>query len=127
EPKQKRVIVQTGGEQTSIDYDYLIYAVGSTVDVCSVPGVAEHAYSLGGEAAAAQLRTRLPTAAAQRGRLLVVGGGLTGIEAATEIAETYPDLQVTLATRGRMGETLSQRGAAYIRKIFAQMGIRVEE
>lgn len=35
--------------------------------------------------------------------LAVVGGGLTGVEVATEFAESHPDLRVELITRGRVG------------------------
>jgi glycine/D-amino acid oxidase-like deaminating enzyme len=33
----------------------------------------------------------------------IVGGGLTGVEAATEISETYPGLSVALVTTGEIG------------------------
>ncbi|CAM5367611.1 hypothetical protein SGLAM104S_09525 [Streptomyces glaucescens] len=43
--------------------------------------------------------------------MVVVGGGLTGLEAATEIAEARPDLDVALAARGGLGDWLSDKGA----------------
>jgi len=109
-----------------VPYDHLIYAVGSTVDRHSVPGVAEHAHALGGEAAARALQ-QATAALADGARILVVGGGWTGIEAATELAETHPHLHVTLATRGALGENLSRRGAAHLRTVCATLGIRVLE
>ena len=65
----------------TLDYDYLIYAVGSTSGTAP-----EFAYSLSELEDAQRLAARLrdvPTSAP----IVVVGGGLTGIEAASEFAE----------------------------------------
>jgi NADH:ubiquinone reductase (H+-translocating) len=127
EPEQKRVVVQNEGQQDEISYNYLIYAAGSTVDVHSVPGVKEYAYTLSSLERAAQLYDQLLAVEAQGGTLLVIGGGLTGIEAAAEIAERYPSLHVMLATRGVFGDNLSKKGTAYVRKIFANLGVQLLE
>jgi NADH:ubiquinone reductase (H+-translocating) len=127
EPEQKRVVVQNEGQQDEISYNYLIYAAGSTVDVHSVPGVKEYAYTLSSLERAAQLYDQLLAVEAQGGTLLVIGGGLTGIEAAAEIAERYPSLRVMLATRGVFGDNLSKKGTAYVRKIFANLGVQLLE
>ena len=39
--------------------------------------------------------------------ILIIGDGLTGIETATEIAESRPTLAVTLIARGQLGARLS--------------------
>jgi NADH dehydrogenase FAD-containing subunit len=57
----------------------------------------------------------------------VVGGGLTGVEAATEIAEARPDLDVALAVRGGLGDWLSDKGRGHLRKVFGKLGITVHE
>jgi NADH dehydrogenase FAD-containing subunit len=59
--------------------------------------------------------------------VVVVGGGLTGIEAATEIAEARPDLAVALAARGGLGDWLSDKGAGHLRTVFDRLGITVHE
>ncbi|MDP4503171.1 hypothetical protein [Nonomuraea turcica] len=46
--------------------------------------------------------------------MLVVGDGLTGIETATEIAESRPGLSVALAARGELGARISA-GATCVR------------
>ena len=77
-----------------------IYALGSVAADSGVPGVAEHAHFVASRPGALRLRERLLDLAAG-GTVVVVGGGLTGIEAVTEIAESRPDLHVALAARGR--------------------------
>jgi NADH dehydrogenase len=124
---RKCVAVETPEATRDLSYDHLLYALGSTVDTATVPGVREHADALAGEGAATKLAARLPELARQHGRVAVVGGGLTGIEAATEIAEAWPALRVSLVTRGRAGYGLSDKGHAHLMKVCARLGIDVHE
>ncbi|WP_158104606.1 FAD-dependent oxidoreductase, partial [Amycolatopsis kentuckyensis] len=97
---ERKTVALSGGDELA--YDTLVYALGSTAADSGVPGVAEHAHHLAGKQSALRLRARLAELPAG-GTVLVVGGGLTGIEAVTEIAEARPDLEVALAARGRLG------------------------
>jgi NADH dehydrogenase len=126
-PQQSTVTMQTQTGEQQLTYDYLIYALGSSVDTSIIPGIEQHAHTLGTSQTTQHLQQTLPDIAQRNGRLLIIGGGLTGIEAAAEIAETYPNLQVTLATRERFGQNLSAKGAAHIRRVFDQLSIRLEE
>lgn len=126
EPDANTLSVKTADGTIRLPYDKLVYAAGSFIDTSRIPG-GEYALSLSSEATTRALRERLPGIAAQGGRLVVIGGGLTGIEAATELAEAYPGLRVTLVTRGTFGADLSRRGAAHIRKAFAGRGIELVE
>ena len=108
-----------------LTYDYLVYALGSFVDASSVPGAAEYAMSLGTEATSIQLRDRLPAIAGRNGHMVIVGGGFTGIEAATELAETYPNLKVTLITRDGFGAKVSVKGRNYLKQVFDDLHIEV--
>src|SRR5689334_6958874 len=56
-PDQRCVTVQTQTGGQDISYDYLVYALGSTIDRDSVPGVRDYAYLLtpSGEMSAAAL------------------------------------------------------------------------
>jgi NADH dehydrogenase FAD-containing subunit len=126
QPDQHTLQVETESGLKTLHYDFLIYAVGSTSDRTTIPGGAEHALALADEASADEVAARLGKVAGG-GRLLVIGGGLTGIEMATEAAEAYPHLRVTMATRGALGESLSRQGADYVRRVFTEMGITLLE
>ena len=59
--------------------------------------------------------------------MLVVGDGLTGIETATEIAESRPGLAVTLVARGELGAPLSVGARGHLRQACDRLGISVLE
>lgn len=120
---ERKIVSLTDGE---IAYDTLVYALGSASADCGVPGVAEHAHNLASKQAAQRLRARLEDLAAGA-TVLVAGGGLTGIEAVTEIAEARPDLDVRLATRGGLGDWLSEKAQRYLRAAFGRLGITLHE
>ncbi|RPK94272.1 MULTISPECIES: FAD-dependent oxidoreductase [Streptomyces] len=114
------------GEPEDLEYDTLVYALGSAWNTQGVPGTAEHAHEIAGRPGAQRLRDRL-AALAPGGPVVVVGGGLTGVEAATEIAETRPDLDVALVARGGLGDWLSPKGARHLRKVFTGLRITAHE
>lgn len=126
-PAAKELRLQTATGPEIVAYDYLIYALGSTVDKVGLAGVTTNVYTLGDEQTVQALAERLPAMAANHERLLIVGGGLTGIEAATEFAEQYPQLRVTLVTKGTLGATLSAAGADHLRRVFARLQIELVE
>ncbi|WP_055598352.1 NAD(P)/FAD-dependent oxidoreductase [Streptomyces aureus] len=123
-----RRTVELNGEHgaETLGYDTLVYALGSTAGALGVPGVAEHAHGVAGKGDALRLRARLGELG-PGGTVLIVGGGLTGIEAATEIAEARPDLKVALAARGGVGDWLSDKARHHLRTVFDRLGITVHE
>jgi NADH dehydrogenase FAD-containing subunit len=128
---RRTVDVRTDAGVESLGYTYLVYALGSTIDRDSVPGVREHAYVLtpSGPRSAIALREVLPTlnANGRGGRLLVCGGGATGIEAAAEFAEAYPNLQVQLVTQGDFGRFMQPAIAEYMRRALERLGVTIQD
>lgn len=104
-----------------LGYDTLVLALGSRTDTDTVPGVADHAFPL----ESPELAARLADLAAAGGTVTVCGGGLTGIEAATEIAESRPELRVTLLSNGEPGAMMGPRARAHLRRAFTRLGITV--
>lgn len=107
----------------SLDYDYLIYAVGSTATVpASVPGAAEFAYPVAEFEYATRLRAALDDVAPATA-LTVVGAGSTGIETAAELAEQgHP---VTLVCGGALGPYLSAPARRAAARRLAKLGVTV--
>ncbi|MGK5684319.1 NAD(P)/FAD-dependent oxidoreductase [Actinoplanes sp. URMC 104] len=111
------------GDGRVLRFDKLVYALGSTADTASVPGVAEHAYTLDSFHDARTLAARL--AGMRKGTVVVCGSGLTGVEAAAEIAESHPALTVHLIGRDAPGATLTPGARRYLHAALDRLGIRV--
>ena len=127
DPERRQVTASTAdGARLDLGYDVAVLALGST-SAAGAPGVAEHAVRLDDPHALRQAHGRLARLAASSGSVLVVGGGLTGIETAAEIAECFPTLRVTLATRGRVGDGYSRRGAEHLRRRLTSLGVTLRE
>lgn len=121
-PDTHQVMATVNGTPQTFNYEVLVYALGSHTDLDRVPGVREHAYTLDPKSAQA-LRASIP----KDGTLVICGGGLTGIESATEFAERFPHLKIRIVTQGKLGGGLSAKGRAYLDKIFQKFNIQVDE
>lgn len=98
----------------TLDYDYLVYAVGSTsATPAAVPGAAELALSVAEFESARRLRARLEEVP-RDAPVTVVGGGLTGIETAAELAER--GRRVTLVCGRTLAPSLGAPGRRYVAK-----------
>ncbi|MFI1830961.1 NAD(P)/FAD-dependent oxidoreductase [Streptomyces sp. NPDC020412] len=118
DPAARTVTTDGGG---TLPYDRLVYALGSRTgagDGREPEGRVHTAET------AEALRQRLRHGS---GTLAVVGGGLTGIEMAAELAETYPDWKVRLLTAGSVATGHSDRGRAHVHKVLTARGVRIEE
>ena len=118
----RNVLLASGA---ALDYDYVIYAVGSTgAAPASVPGAAEFAYPIAEFELAQRLRAALdelhPDAP-----VTVVGAGLTGIETAAELAEQ--GRAVTLVCGGMLAPSLSEPGRRSVAKWLAKLRVAVLE
>jgi NADH dehydrogenase FAD-containing subunit len=126
DPGRGSIAVECDGRLSEIPFDQVVIAAGSGIDLDSVPGVAEHAHSLAGPAAAIRLREAF-LALPEGSRLAICGGGFTGIEAAAELAAARPDLRVSLVSADRLGHRLSERGAAELRRRLERLGVEPVE
>ena len=125
DPDRRSVRVRTVDGPVELGYDTLVYAVGSR-SATQVPGVAAHTHALadtdGAEAARRHLAGLAPGA-----RVVVVGGGLTGVETAAEVAERRPDLAVALVSAGALVGAMSPRARRAILRRLHALGVEVRE
>ena len=117
----RRVQLTSGA---ALNYDYLLCAVGSTGAMPAVRGAAEFAYSVADLESAQRLRYALADLRPDA-PVAVVGGGLTGIETASELAQR--GRPVTLVCGGVLGPSLSTRGRRSVGKRLRKLGVNVLE
>jgi NADH dehydrogenase FAD-containing subunit len=110
----------------SVSWDQLVLAAGSEFADAQVPGAREHAFTLEPRSLP-WLEAALPAIAKRNGRVVVVGGGLTGIEAAAEFAEAQPALRVTLVTRGEVAPDCTPAARAHVRQTLTKLGVELRE
>lgn len=111
DPRGQRLRFDDGRQ---LAWDRLVYAVGSFGDRDAVPGAREHAFSVEREDDAMRLASAIASAA-DGARVLVVGGGHTAVETATELAERHPRLAVAMLASGPIAPALSTDGRAHVR------------
>jgi NADH dehydrogenase FAD-containing subunit len=125
DPPGRTVQVSCGDRAFGIAYDYLVYAVGSMA-AAPIPGSREHAYLLAdyddAERAAAAI-----AASAPRAEIAVIGGGFTGVEAASELAEQHPDARITLYCAGGLVPTMRPAARRSIEKTLRRKGIQLRQ
>jgi NADH dehydrogenase FAD-containing subunit len=117
--RERTLTLASGG---SVEYDYLIYAVGSQAAHPKVPGASDFAYPIASYEQASMLRP-VVTAAQADALITVVGAGPTGIETAAELAET--GRRVTLLCGGALGPYLHPRVRKALAKRLTKLGVRV--
>jgi len=85
----------TNGEKTTLQYDYLVMAVGAVSNDFKTPGVSEHCLFLdsSGQAQQAWQHIKQQLKASGTRRISIVGAGATGVELAAELAKVSSKLQ----------------------------------
>lgn len=126
------------GRSFELAYDRLVFALGSRLVRPPIPGLSEHAFDVDTYDAAMRLGAHLAGLADQprsvgRDTVLVVGGGLTGIEVATEMparlrsvlaADPKAEPRVILADRAeRIGSDMGESARPVIAEALAALGV----
>ena len=125
DPSARALTVSTGTGVASETYDTLLYAVGSMAEL-GAPGVEEFAHLLSNLAGAESARVAIADGRSDQ-RIIVVGGGATGVEAAAEVAEQHPTASVTLVSRGAVLGHLPLASRRSVARSLAQLGVTVLE
>lgn len=133
---ERRVLFSGGREPLA--YDRLVLALGSRVLRPPIPGLAEHAFDVDTYDAASRLNAHIAALPARppspgRDTVLVIGGGLTGIEAAAEMpvklrtafgAEPQASPHVIIADRQPwIGSDMGEEARQVIDEALASLGV----
>jgi NADH:ubiquinone reductase (H+-translocating) len=117
----------TFGDQARepLAFDRLVYAAGSRSNAAAIRGAPAHAHTLD----TAQTSRRIAVAIAERpdSRVLIAGGGLTGIQTAAQIAGRYPKARVTLVSSAAIGHELPGAAQARITQALTGLGVEIVE
>ena len=130
----RQITYSVGTVHQSLSYDRVVFALGSRLVRPDIPGLGEFAFDVDTYDGAARLNTHIQSLSAQphspgRYTALVVGAGLTGIEAATELlgklrsaGATAP--RVILADhRPRVGSDMGEGACDVIGEALASLGV----
>ena len=120
--------VACGGE--TVSYDRLIFALGSRLARPPIPGLAEHGFDVDTYAGAVRLNAHIAALGKRAASaVLVVGGGLTGIEAAAEMpgklrAAGVEKPRVILADHAaRIGSDMGEGAVPVIEEALESLGV----
>jgi NADH:ubiquinone reductase (H+-translocating) len=118
----RKVLLESGD---TLEYDYVIYAVGSTSAApAEIRGAAEFAFPLGEFEPAQRLRAAIE-ASQPNAPITVVGAGLTGIETAAELAEQ--GRRVALVCGGRLAPSFAGPARRSVAEWLAKNRVAVLE
>lgn len=110
------------GSRLVLPYDAAVLALGS--ELRALPAAGEHVHALASEPQAHALAAKL--AGRVGGAVSVVGGGLTAVELAAELAEAHRHLRVQLCATSLL-PGLHGRARAAVVAALAELGVQVRE
>lgn len=129
-------IKKSNSEQEVLNYDKLILATGSSAFIPPISGLADYAFGVSDLASAEKLDQHLKSlvnqpASKARNTVIVVGGGLTGLETVTEMPERLrnilgadQELHIVLVdTSAEIGIGMGEEAATVIQEALAELGI----
>jgi NADH:ubiquinone reductase (H+-translocating) len=120
--------VLTAAGPRCLNYVRLVVALGSRVDTHAVPGIDEHAYTLDatGPRGQPELKRRLAALAGMGPRIVVVGGGATGIEVAAEL-KCVDGARVTIVETGEFAGFATGRERKHLIEAAGRAGIEIRQ
>lgn len=121
-PKDGQVHLEATKGAAILAYDQLIYALGS-VSRPLWQSPQDNCYALNSSQELNEANARLP----RTKHLLIIGGGLTAVEYATEVAERYPAITVQLVTSSSLLPDYSSAAQDYARQAMVDMNIDLIE
>ncbi len=109
----------------SIFYDNLVIGLGCEDNYHSIPGADEFTHSIQTRGRSQKTYTEL-NLLEEESKVAIIGGGLSGVELASEIAEARTDLQVSLFDRGNtILSSYPPKVSNYVEKWFRERDVEV--
>ncbi|TGL12876.1 NAD(P)/FAD-dependent oxidoreductase [Leptospira meyeri] len=116
-PEEKSVLLE--GLSEPLSYDYLILCLGST----GIHGNSNLENSIQSKDAVSKFLKDSKQREIQN--LCIIGGGLTGIEMATEWKHCHPDSSVTIVDRNEWGTSFSSKAKDYLKSYLFRNQIQI--
>ena len=121
--ERNEVLLETAEGPRRLDYRAVICALGSVSRQPLWPG-AEHCWQLAFAQPLVQRAAELRELAARGGHLAVIGSGLAGVECASELAERYPRLQVSLIGPPPLAD-FCPASRAHASRVLQRLGVQL--
>jgi len=123
EPERARVHLSVENTSLSLDYDELVYTLGSVSVPLRNGQSPDNVYTLDKVSERLEAQQRM----SEVRQLVVIGSGLSAIEYATEVAENFPTIEIKLLTRSTLLSDYSRAAQNYARTTITEMGIEIVE
>ncbi|MES1925436.1 FAD-dependent oxidoreductase [Salinisphaera sp. T31B1] len=134
--KKEIVVATMAGDRATLSYDSFVLAAGSRLFLPNIPGLADHYFEVNTLDKAQALDIHLQALAARpdtraRNTVIVAGGGLTGLETATEMPTRLraalgdnADIRVVIVdTADVIGAGMGSESAALIATALGECGV----
>ncbi|TGK46961.1 NAD(P)/FAD-dependent oxidoreductase [Leptospira bouyouniensis] len=119
QPELNQVVIETINGVIQIDYHYLVVSIGSS----GIKKLTKDENSIQSKESVNKfLIEKKPETL---NHLCILGGGLTGIELATEWKEKFPKSEVTIVDQSQFGKSFSNLGKQHLLKKFKSLGINI--
>ncbi|MCR5990430.1 FAD-dependent oxidoreductase [Enterobacter ludwigii] len=136
--ENKTISVKKESGETSVNFDSFVLATGSQAFHPELPGITEYSFDVNSLNAAHELEQHLMSLASEpdspaRNTVVVAGGGLTGLETATEMPERLRDLlgserhlQVIIVdSSNKIGQAMGEDACEIINQALVSNGVTV--
>jgi len=123
-PQTRSVCIHDAAGERELSYRGLICALGSVSAPPSMQG-AEHLWQLSFDQPVAERVRELRRLSDEGGRLLVIGNGLTGVECASDLAQRYSGLRVSLLGSAEPLKNFCTEAREHARQRLVELGVQL--
>jgi NADH:ubiquinone reductase (H+-translocating) len=111
--------------QDSLSYDYLVIGLGSEDNYHQIPGAQKHSLSIQTIKKSRKTYQTLNNLA-PGSSVAIVGAGISGVQLASELAESHSDLEIFLYDRGKhILSSFPERLSIYVENWFDTNGVNI--